>query len=471
MRGMRGMPTTKEATAWLWFGAAATYIVVLTMGMTRISYDIWGALVLGPILAALSLPVLRRAVRRDDPTLVTLFTVAFVAKLGGAVLRYVITFNTYGAADADEYHVAGSALANGFWRGELGEVMRVQVPDLVGTEFIRLTTGILYIVTGPTRLGGFLVYAVLSFWGLFFFTRALRVAFPEADHRRYALLLLLLPSLLYWPSSIGKEAWMCFTLGLATYGVALILRHNPLGYPYAGFGMLGTAMVRPHVTMLCFVALFMGYVLRRRSWRQSMFGPVGKVAGIVMLLAASGFALGATARFFKLDAVDSQAVDSVLNYTENQSAQGGSEFESTPATSPAQYPLATVTVLFRPFPWEAGNSQAFGAAAEGLLLVGVCLTSWRRLVRLPRFFWRTPYVVYCVAFTAMFIFAFSSISNFGILTRQRTQVFPFFLVLLAIPEPEPRHRGRSRDDADDDAHGRPALGAGSVRRRRQPSYG
>jgi predicted acyltransferase len=156
--------------------------------------------------------------------------------------------------------------------------------------------------------------------------------------------------------------------------------------------------------------------------------------------------LGSVSRFFKLDAVDSQAVDSVLSYTENQSEQGGSEFESARATNPAQYPLATVTVLFRPWVWEAGNSQAFGAAAEGLVLMVVCATSWRRLVRLPRFFWRMPYVVYCVAFTALFIFAFSSISNFGILTRQRTQVFPFFLVLLAIPAPP--DRDELAEDAD-----------------------
>jgi hypothetical protein len=434
-------PTTREAGAWLWFGAAAMYVVLLSVSMSRVSYDVWGALVLGPILAAVSLPVLRRAIRRDDPTLVTLFTAGFVAKLVGAVVRYVITFNAYGAADADEYHLAGSELANGFWSGSFGEVFNRQVPDMVGTEFIRLTTGLLYIATGPTRLGGFLVYAVLSFWGLFFFARALRIGFPEADHRRYAWLLLFLPSLVYWPSSIGKEAWMSFTLGLATYGVASILRHHPIGYPYAVVGLLGTAMVRPHVTMLCFGALFMGYVLRRRSWRQSTFGPVGKITGIVVMLAACGFLLGSVARFFKLDAVDSQAVDSVLSYTENQSEQGGSEFDSTRATNPAQYPLATVTVLFRPFPWEAGNSQAFGAAAEGLVLMVMCVTSRRRLKRLPGYFWRKPYVVYCVAFTALFIFAFSSISNFGILTRQRTQVFPFFLVLLAIPEPrDPRDR-------------------------------
>ena len=37
------------------------------------------------------------------------------------------------------------------------------------------------------------------------------------------------------------------------------------------------------------------------------------------------------------------------------------------------------------------------------------------------------------AYTLMFVFAFSSVGNFGIITRQRTQVFPMVLVLLALP--------------------------------------
>jgi len=36
-------------------------------------------------------------------------------------------------------------------------------------------------------------------------------------------------------------------------------------------------------------------------------------------------------------------------------------------------------------------------------------------------------------YSLLFVFAFSSIANFGILARERTQVLPFFLVLLAVP--------------------------------------
>jgi hypothetical protein len=42
-------------------------------------------------------------------------------------------------------------------------------------------------------------------------------------------------------------------------------------------------------------------------------------------------------------------------------------------------------------------------------------------------------VAFVVVYSLLFVFAFSSIANFGILARERTQVLPFFLVLLAVP--------------------------------------
>ena len=53
-----------------------------------------------------------------------------------------------------------------------------------------------------------------------------------------------------------------------------------------------------------------------------------------------------------------------------------------------------------------------------------------RLARLPRYLFQVPYVAYALTYTIMFVIAFSSIANFGILTRQRTQVLPLVVVLV-----------------------------------------
>jgi len=67
------------------------------------------------------------------------------------------------------------------------------------------------------------------------------------------------------------------------------------------------------------------------------------------------------------------------------------------AVLPPEYPEALVTVLFRPFPWEAANAQALVAEAEGALLLVILLTSFPRLARLWRYLVTTPYVAFVVA--------------------------------------------------------------------------
>jgi hypothetical protein len=53
-------------------------------------------------------------------------------------------------------------------------------------------------------------------------------------------------------------------------------------------------------------------------------------------------------------------------------------------------------------------------------------------------------VVFAVIYTLVFVYAFSTIGNFGILVRQRVQVYPLFFVLLALPKPALAVRKKGR---------------------------
>ncbi|MDQ1519420.1 MAG: hypothetical protein QOI55_493, partial [Actinomycetota bacterium] len=64
---------------------------------------------------------------------------------------------------------------------------------------------------------------------------------------------------------------------------------------------------------------------------------------------------------------------------------------------------------------------------------------------MPQFARNYPLISYAVGFIVLFVIAFSAFSNFGILARQRTQVLPLYLVLLALP---PRHRRTKRTVSD-----------------------
>ena len=106
--------------------------------------------------------------------------------------------------------------------------------------------------------------------------------------------------------------------------------------------------------------------------------------------------------------------------------------------------MAVITVLFRPLIPEANSVQGLLAAMEGTFLLAWSIWRWRWMWHAACSVRRQPYVATALSFTAVFVFGFSSIANFGILARERTQVLPFYLVLLAVPTPEwwERHRAQ-----------------------------
>ena len=139
-----------------------------------------------------------------------------------------------GGGDTNLYDHAGATLApqlrSGIYRG-LGKI--------TGTRFVEVLTGQVYAVTGVTELGATMVYSFLTFVGMLGFYRAFVLAFPAGDRTRYRRLLFLFPTMWFWPSSIGKDAWMVFCLGLAMYGFAKVLHGRYAGVPVAGLGLWG----------------------------------------------------------------------------------------------------------------------------------------------------------------------------------------------------------------------------------------
>jgi hypothetical protein len=53
---------------------------------------------------------------------------------------------------------------------------------------------------------------------------------------------------------------------------------------------------------------------------------------------------------------------------------------------------------------------------------------------------RNPYVAFALVYSVLFVVAFSNVGNFGILTRQRAQLFPLVLLVLAVPSARRRRQ-------------------------------
>jgi hypothetical protein len=438
--------------------AVAVYLVVVGWAMGNASFDIWGALVVGPVLIAFSLPVLWRLLRNeDDPRVVRLIFAALFLKLFGSIIRYAVAFEVYGGLrDAGGYHDWGRTLAPMFRGGDFTADLGRGV---IGTGFIEIVTGVVYCFTGATQLGGFLVFSWLGFWGLFLFYRAFRIGFPDGDHFRYALLLFLLPSMLFWPSSTGKEAWMTLALGITAYGCARLLTQRRGGFSCFALGILATTMARPHMSLIVFLAIAGAYLLRRSS-NPSVLSPAAKGFGIVTLLVVGLVVVGQTETFLGVDRLDTGSVSKERDETTEKTDEAESTFEAKKVESPIGMIGATLAVLYRPWPTEAHTAQALFASLEGMVLLVLTCLSVRRLAAIPREMFRTAYVALALTYTLLFVYAFASVGNFGNIARQRVQLFPMALVLICVPV---RAWQKDTKDPDTSSDRRPVMATHSRR--------
>jgi hypothetical protein len=418
----------------------AAYVSLLIRLMETSTYDTWGALIVGPLLIAVTFPALARQARREgDPRVLWILMAALVVKLLFAIVRHYQATELYSFADATGYHRGGTELAGRFLAGSFDTEVPVGLPS--ETLFMYIVTGVVYAVIRPTMLGGFVAFSWLAFLGLFLFYRAFHLAVPDGRSRTYAKLLFFLPSILFWPSSIGKEAWTVFTLGIAAFGAARLFAGRGRGRGIALFvlGLAGTAAVRPHFAGLFAVAAAIGYVVGRPRAEGRRFVPVAKLLTVAISGAVAVVLVSQTERFLSDSGLgggsitSAAGIGSVLEETGRRTATGGSRFDPVAVGSPQGFAIATVTVLFRPFPFEADNFPTMLAAIEGVFLLIVVIVRLPWVLSALRRARDHPYVAAAFVYCGTFVIALSSIANFGILTRQRVLLLPMLLVLVSVP--------------------------------------
>ena len=418
------------------------YVLVLGWAMGNVSYDVWGAFLLLPPIALTSIAILRRVFSDNSSGLFKIAAIGLGAKFVGTIFRYWLTYSSYGgASDAEGYHLAAKALAADIRSGNVS--LTKIIPSGTNTAFIRSLTTTIYTVVGSSRFAGFVIFAWMAYWGSLLFLRAAMIAIPRLAARRYAYLVFLTPSLLYWPSSIGKEAWIFLNLGIATYGVARVLagRWGPSSIVLIVVGLTGAGVVRPHFAAIwvgaLVIALFAGLFARRteRSGRKRLV-----TLGLLVVAVGGLYAVGgATLRFLnQSNSGDSTAavttqVTKLFATTNHRTSEGGSSFQTITINGPKDWPYAIVRTLTRPLLYEARSVAELIPAVEMTFLLVLAVFSWRRFFNVFHMARRTPYLIFAFVVLCVFGLAFASFGNLGILTRQRSLIMPLFLLPWALP--------------------------------------
>ncbi len=173
-------------------------VAVILFGLGRLSSSGW------PIAEA-------------NPWLVQVMTFSLMLHLLAAPAQiFVVDHFYHGIADWNRYVHQGALLAPNFRRFDF-TTAGADIRQIVNDGSVSIAAGIAMAIVGINQLATFLVFSWLSFIGSVFFFRAFTLTFPGADHRRYALMLFFMPSLIFWTADISKESLMMLALGMIAY--------------------------------------------------------------------------------------------------------------------------------------------------------------------------------------------------------------------------------------------------------------
>lgn len=379
----------------------------------------------GLLAILLSLMVLTTVIRsrRRQRVVRNLLGIGWGLQLAATSIYYYGAF----AVDAASYH--GSALRSSLE----GTPVRLSASDW-GTDGLLMVLTALYRSTTPSMLLGFVVFSALGLAGKVLFARSVLSLSDTFGNAAVwvAAAAVTLPSFAWWTGPISKESIVVLGMGIVLASLVRGERSTPSA-PGIILGLSIIALVRAHVTLLLASAVLVHLIVAYRLPYVRGGRRVGLLA-IATAVTVSSVVLGAQ----YLGADDLAGLPDERLALAQRTAEGGSTVISRPIRSPIDIPAAVLTLVFRPFPWEAFNVLTAAQSIEGLVtllvLTGLLL---RRLlgrrvtvtgaaaVRIKAIRWAA------VTYIAGFLYAFSSIAyNLGLVSRQRTQLwFPLLLLL------------------------------------------
>ncbi len=400
----------------------------------QIPSEPFAAAAVAVILFGLGRLIIRRvAYAEANPWLIGVLTISLILHLLSAPGQiFVVDHFYHGVADWNRYVRQGASLSANFRRFDF-TTAGTDVRQLVNDGSVSIAAGIVMAVVGVNQLATFLVMSWLSFIGAIFFYRAFTLTFPGADHRRYALMLFLMPSLIFWTADISKESLMMLALGMISFGAAKFLARTRGGLVLVVPGVFIGAYVRPN-ELLLFLAGFVVAMMVPTAGARKSFSGIKRLVSLVFLGGLLLLAVNVTVRYLH-HGLNSSALQS----TNANNAASGFSGNIPYSSNFVYFPRDIYEVLFNPMLF---NAHGFGqriAALENTVILVLILMSLRNLKLVPRAAFARPYVMLCAVYTIMFLYTFAALGNLGLIERERTMMLPFLLVLLCIPR-TPRGR-------------------------------
>ena len=285
----------------------------------------------------------------------------------------------------------------------------------VGTSFVYWFASLFSKYLSISYPGVFLVFNLIGAIGLLAFYASLKqvIINKTVGLKWLAFLIVLLPSVSFWTSAIGKDSIAFMAIGLSLWA-SLALKERKLLMTFAIFAMF---LVRPHMAGLMIIALSVAVFFDRQTG-----------LGLKMLIGLVSLSVAAVLVPFAMKYAGLVDIVNLMDYIDqrqgyNQGGGGGMDISSM------SFPMQLFTYGFRPLPFEAHSVMALLSSIDNLVILFVCslgLYGWFRngvqgnganLVFL---------VVYIIG--AWSILAVTT-ANLGIAVRQKWMFMPYLIFL------------------------------------------
>jgi hypothetical protein len=381
-----------------------------------------------------------------------LLWVSFVAHQLAAVVNIAVTAYYYGYGDMMSYYrfgvLAAERLRLDFW---------AFAPDLVALIFHRavpipLPIEVLSTSSGSMQgIAAFAMYflfdslyatcaliAGLAFLSKLALYRIAREELPEVPSRALLFACMLLPSALFWSSSLLKEPLAMIGLLAALYGWHQLSngRQRLRALLLIALGSMVIIEIKGYIFPALGLSAGLWHMASKvREKRGDFTFTAGHVliggAIAVLLVAATGALLPQFAPEALSDQLAGlQSVGAVIEGGSNYSLGRSAGSASSQA---ALAPLGLLTALFRPLVIEAKSPIVLISALEMTgFLIGVILVFFRRgIVASVSELVRRPFLSFCALFVLIFGTCVGlGTTNMGTLSRYRMPLTPFFATLL-----------------------------------------
>jgi hypothetical protein len=267
---------------------------------------------------------------------------------------------------------------------------------------------------------------LVSFSASWYLLRILTDQYPQLSYLIY-FILLFFPSIVFWSSGLMKE-----TVGLASLyllsGILLKWYWNKpiLLIEYLLSALAIWVMLQLKFYVLGVFSIVAIYLFISRWVPYWHF----KVILIFLLLLVSFFGFQWLHPWFRperLPLTIFELHEQILEKSKESSKVGGFYLSPSYLSLALNSPIALITGLFRPFPWEMNSQFGLWLKIENLFIIGCSLFT---LTRFKTIKWSELILITLLYISILAVFLSLSTPNFGSLARYRVYYLPFFLLLI-----------------------------------------